>query len=100
MPATAWSYKKPMRIAVGQIFQEGNTFSPMPTTLETFKSVYLWRGDQLLSAFGDARVEIPAFLAVLQRAGVEPVPLIAANALAGGMVTRAAFENLMRDVEA
>ena len=88
-----------MRIAVGQIFQEGNTFSPRPTTLETFESVHLWRGDRLLSAFGDARVELPGFLAVLERAAVEPVPLIAANGLAGGMVTRAAFENLMRDVE-
>jgi len=89
-----------MRIAVGQIFQESNTFSPRPATLETFESVYLWRGDQLLSAFGDARVEVPGFLAVLKRAGVEPVPLIAANALAGGAVTRAAFESLMQDVEA
>ena len=89
-----------MRIAVGQMFQETNTFSPRPTTLETFESVYLWRGDQLFSAFGDARVEIPAFLAVLQRAGIEPVPLVAANALASGAVTRAAFENLMTDVEA
>lgn len=88
-----------MRIAFGQIFQETNTFSPRPTTLETFESVYLWRGDQLFSAFGDARVEIPAFLAVLQRAGIEPVPLLAANALASGAVTRAAFENLMTDVE-
>jgi microcystin degradation protein MlrC len=89
-----------MRIAVGQIFQEGNTFSPRPTTLETFESVHLWRGDELLSAFGDARVELPAFLAVLKRAGIEPVPLIAANGLAGGVVTREAFENLMQDVEA
>jgi len=89
-----------MRIAVGQIFQESNTFSPMPTTLATFESVYLWRGDQLLSEFAGARVEIPAFLAVLKRAGVEPVPLVAANALASGAVTRAAFEHLMQEVEA
>ena len=88
-----------MRIAVGQIFQESNTFSPMPTTLETFESVHLWRGEQLLAAFKGARVEIPAFLAVLRRAGVEPVPLVAASALAGGVVTRAAFENLMHEVE-
>ncbi len=89
-----------MRIAVGQIFQESNTFSPMPTTLETFESVHLWRGEELLTAFGSARVEVPGFLDVLQRAGVEAVPLIAASALAGGVVTRAAFENLMSDMEA
>ncbi len=75
-----------MRIAVGQIFQETNTFAPFQTDLTTFKSVHLWHGDELLAAFGDARVEVPGFLAVLRRAGVEPVPLIAANALAGGVV--------------
>lgn len=89
-----------MRIAVGQIFQESNTFAPSRTTLQTFQSVYLWRGSELLSAFGGARVEIPAFLSVLQRAGVTPVPLLAANALAGGVVTRAAFETLMTELEA
>lgn len=88
-----------MRIAVGHIFQESNTFSPRPTDLKAFEAVYLWRGDQMLSAFGDARVEVPGFLSVLQRAGVEPVPLVAANALAGGVVRRAAFENLMSEVE-
>jgi microcystin degradation protein MlrC len=88
-----------MRIAVGQIFQESNTFSPMPTTLETFESVYLRRGAELLTGYGNARVEVPGFLAVLKRAGVEPVPLLAASALAGGAVTRAAFETLMRELE-
>ena len=88
-----------MRIAIGQIFQETNTFSPKPTDLETFRSVFLRRGDELLTAYGNARVEIPAFLDVLRRAGAEPLPLIAANALASGAVTRAAFENLMTDVE-
>jgi microcystin degradation protein MlrC len=88
-----------MRIAVGQICQESNSFAPRPTTLETFEAVHLWRGEQLLSAFGNARIEIPGFLSVLQRAGVEPVPLVAAHALAGGVVTRAAFENLMSEME-
>ena len=88
-----------MRIAVGQIFQETNTFAPFQTVLKTFESVHLWRGDELLTAFGNARVEVPGFLAVLRQAGIEPVPLIAANALAGGVVTRAAFETLMSEVE-
>src|ERR1700722_276052 len=88
-----------MRIAVGQIFQETNTFAPFQTDVGTFESVHLWHGDELLTAFGDARVEVPGFLAVLRQAGVEPVPLIAANALAGGVVTRAAFDSLMSEVE-
>lgn len=88
-----------MRIAIGQFCQESNTFSPQPSTLETFQSVCLKRGDEVLTAFGDSRVEVPAFLATLQRAAVEPVPLLAAFAIAGGPVTRAAFESIMGELE-
>jgi microcystin degradation protein MlrC len=89
-----------MRIAVGQLFQESNTFAPSRTTLQTFQSVHLWRGAELLTGFGGARVEVPAFLDVLRTAGAAAVPLLAANALAGGVVTRAAFESLMTELEA
>lgn len=89
-----------MRIAVGQFCQESNTFSPKSTTLETFESVYLRRGDELFTAFGDSRVEVPGFIGVLMRAGVEPVPLIATSALAGGPLTRPAFESIMNEIEA
>ena len=88
-----------MRIAVGQFFQESNTFSPIPTTLETFQSVFLRRGDELLTGFGDSRVEVPGFLATLKKAGVEAVPLLAACALASGALTREAFETLMQELE-
>lgn len=88
-----------MRIAVGQLFQETNTFSPLPTTLETFRRVLLLHGDELLTGFGGARVEIPAFLDVLRQAGAEPAPLLAANALASGPLTRATFEALMGELE-
>jgi microcystin degradation protein MlrC len=89
-----------MRIAVGQFSQESNTFSPKPSTLETFKSVHLLRGDELFAAFRNSRVEVSGFLDALVRAEIEPVPLIAASAWAGGPVTRAAFESIMKDLEA
>jgi microcystin degradation protein MlrC len=89
-----------MRIAVGQLFQETNTFSPHPTTLETFRAVFLCHGEELFTAYGDARIEVPAYFEVLRKAGAEIVPLLAANALASGPVTRPAFEELMGDIEA
>lgn len=88
-----------MRIAIGQIVQETNSFSPVPTTLKTFESVFLRRGDEMFSGFGDSRIEVPGFLAILRQQGVEPVPLLAASALAGGAVTRAAFETLVGELE-
>jgi microcystin degradation protein MlrC len=88
-----------MRIAVGQLFQESNTFAPIPTTLATFEAVFFRRGEELRTGFGDSRVEVPAFFDVLEREGVEAVPLLAASALAGGAVTREAFESIMQELE-
>ena len=65
-----------MRIAIGSIFQETNTFSPRPTTLESFEAVYLWRGDEVFSKLQKARIEIPGILSVLEPQGIEAIPLI------------------------
>ncbi len=83
-----------MRIAVGGLSQETNTFLPVPTEIEDFAAFYVRRGDELLTGFGPARVELPGFLSVLNEAGIAPVPLLAAQALAGGPVSRRAFETL------
>ena len=65
------------RIAVGQILQETNTFSPIPTTLETFKRYYVHKGEEVLTGFGNERMEIPGILSVLRSSNVQVVPLIA-----------------------
>jgi len=88
-----------MRIAIGSLFQETNTFSPRPTTLESFEAVYLWRGSDVFSKLRKARIEIPGILSVLEPRGIEAIPLIATSALASGVVTRDTFEILMTDME-
>jgi microcystin degradation protein MlrC len=89
----------PPRIAVGLLMQESNSFSPLPTTVETFESYYVYRGDELLTRYGEARTEVPGFLSVLAAAGAEPVPLLAAYATASGTVTRDAFDTLVGEME-
>ncbi len=89
----------PPRIAVGLLMQESNSFSPLPTTVETFESYYVYRGDEILTRYGEARTEVPGFLAALSEAGAEPVPLLAAYATASGTVTRDAFEALVGEME-
>ncbi len=66
-----------MRIAVGELKQETNSFVPFTTTLQTFEEQYLHRGAALLTAFTGARLEIPGALDALGEAGAEIVPLIA-----------------------
>ncbi|MBL8702965.1 MAG: M81 family metallopeptidase [Alphaproteobacteria bacterium] len=87
-----------MRIAVGSLMQETNTFVAFKTTVDTFKAFYLRRGDELLTGYGAARVEVPAFFSVFREAGVEAVPLIAGHAGASGVVLRRDFDELLGDM--
>jgi microcystin degradation protein MlrC len=86
------------RIAIGSLMQETNTFVPFATTLRTFEAFYLHRGEEMLSRYGAARVEVPAFLSVFREAGAEVVPTIAAHAGASGIVARADFEVLLGEM--
>jgi microcystin degradation protein MlrC len=88
----------PLRIAIGSLMQETNTFVPFKTTLETFHSVYIYKGEELLTAYGTARVEVPAFLDVLREAGATPVPLLAGHAGSNGPLTRPCFDTLLNDL--
>jgi microcystin degradation protein MlrC len=87
------------RIAVGLLSQETNSFSPMPTVLETFEQCLFLRGEELLRPdYQGLYVAIPGFLSVLREAGAEPVPLFATEAVASGALTRATFEALLEEL--
>jgi microcystin degradation protein MlrC len=87
-----------VRIAIGSIIQEGNTFAPTPTDLEAFAADFLWYGEELLGGYRDMRVEVAGFLQVLKDAGATPVPLLAAHACAGGPLTRATMDHLVGEL--
>ena len=87
------------RIAIASLMQETNSFSPLRTTVASFESYYLLRGPELLSGYGEARVEVPGFLATLASTGATPVPLLAGYAAASGTVTRDAFDRLVGEIE-
>ena len=90
----------PPRIAIASLMQETNTFSPIPTTRAVFESYYILHGEDVLTGYGAARVEVPGFLSVLRAAGAIPVPLFAAYAAAAGCCIRATFEEFMGEIEA
>ncbi|MDR3537948.1 MAG: M81 family metallopeptidase [Acetobacteraceae bacterium] len=87
-----------MRIAVGSLMQETNTFVPFRTTVDTFNAYYLRRDAELLTGFGSARVEIPGFLSVLAEAGATPVPLLAGHGGSNGPVMRETFDVLVSEM--
>src|SRR3954452_11149740 len=87
-----------MRIAIGSLMQETNTFVPFKTDMDTFRSVYLHRGEELLTGYGTAKVEVPAFLDVLRANNIAPVPLLAGHAGSNGPLTRACFDTLLNEL--
>ena len=89
-----------MRIAIAEFKQETNSFVPFTTTVATFEEQYLYRGDEMLTEFGKARLEIPGALDAIHEAGAVPVPLLATMAMASGTVERKSFDILMGEIEA
>ncbi len=87
-----------MRIAIAEFKQETNSFVPFTTTVKTFEEQYLYRGDEIFTAFGVARLEVPGALDALKEAGAEAVPLLATMAMASGTVERASFDILMTEI--
>lgn len=85
-----------MRVAIGSIKQESNTFVPARTTLDSF--TLRLAGEDMLSGYHASRVEVPAFLDVLRAADVTPVPLFAAATTPGGPLTRAAFDSILDEL--
>ena len=83
-----------MRIAVGCIGHETNTFSPVTTTLENFKKGSYYRGDEIIAVFRDTRTITGGFLDVAEQLNMQPVPLLWTFATPSGMVAHAAYQTL------
>lgn len=87
-----------MRIAVGSLMQESNTFSPVYSDLEFFQADCLVAGEEMVPFATRARIEIAGFFDTLATERVTPVPLLAAHACSGGPLRRAAYDTLANDL--
>ena len=87
-----------MRIAIGQLMEESNTFVRQQADLEHFRNNQLLRGDDVVTKLRGTRVEVGGFLEALGRAGAEVVPTIAANCVSSGAVPRKTFETLKAEL--
>ncbi len=83
-----------MRIAVGCIGHETNTFSPVTTTIDNFKKGSYHRGDEIIAAFRGTRTITGGFLDIAAQLNLQPVPLLWTFATPSGMVAHAAYETL------
>ncbi len=87
-----------MRIAVGGLHHETNSFAPQPATLERFLEADAWppllEGEDLPPGVAGRNLAVAGMVEALRAAGATVVPLVWANACPSGPVTREAFEAL------
>lgn len=76
-----------MRVGILALLHESNTFVSDPTRLENFKQNVLAAGEEVREQFAGMHHEISGYLAGLEEAGIEAVPIYAARALPSGTVT-------------
>ena len=75
---------RPLRIAVGAIIQESNSFCPTLSGLEHFRAGTLGSGASALAAMVGTGTEIAGFIDIAGTYGAELVPSLIAWASTGG----------------
>ncbi|MDY6875814.1 MAG: M81 family metallopeptidase [Chloroflexota bacterium] len=83
-----------MKVLIGAIGHESNTFTPFLTTLDDF---YVRYGPTILSG-SMYQGSLQGIIAMLRSHGVELVPTIDASAMPGGVVEQSAYEEFKQAV--
>lgn len=83
-----------MKIAVGALLYEGNTFSLGRSGIDQFEQNYFYHGQAVIDQLAGGEVEISGALEVFQAADAELVPLFASHGGCGGSVRGPAFDEL------
>lgn len=88
-----------MRIAIGQLWQETNTFNPLPTTRLDFEQFGMLRGRELVERMADTN-ELGGFIQSLRSWPEQPeiVGLVRLPAWPGGMATQETFVWLQQEL--
>ena len=80
-----------MRIAIGALMHESNTFAPGLTTLDDFRRTQFLAGADIVEAHAGTGSEVGGALEALQRHGAEAVPTLSAWAMPSPLVEQATY---------
>ena len=84
-----------MRIAIGGIMHESNTFITLPTTRQRFEEGSLTFGAAMLPVWSEAHHEVGGFISAASAFGYDLVPTVMALATPAGPVTDAALDEIV-----
>jgi microcystin degradation protein MlrC len=80
-----------MRIAIGGIYHESNSFASSTTTVDDFRASSLLTGGAILDYWRDTNSEIAGFVDGIEGRGWEPVPTLMAWGMPSGPLNDEAF---------
>ena len=83
-----------MRVAIGALMHESNTFAPGRTTLDDFRRTQFLSGAAIVEAHAGTGSEVGGALETLQRHGAEVVPTLSAWAMPSPLVEQACYLTL------
>ena len=88
-----------MRVATGALSHETSTFTPVPTTRESYEARQgFLRGDEILTHFRGANTPIGGFLAGADAHGFELIPTICAEPHPSGPTPRVLFDEILDEL--
>ncbi len=87
-----------LRVALMGIYHESNTFVPQATTFADFKAGKYLRGQAIREEYAEAHHEIGGMLEVMDREGVEVLPVLYASATPGGTISAETGEWLVNSL--
>jgi microcystin degradation protein MlrC len=79
------------KLVIASMMHETNTFSPVPTPLESFRPL---SGDAAIAELENTNTQVGGFLDAAQRMGAEIVVPLTAGAQPSGYVERGAYEDM------
>jgi microcystin degradation protein MlrC len=87
-----------MKILLGSLMHESNTFSPVYTDSDAFERTQHLQGDRVLAHHRGGLGEVAGMLGVLDERGVEILPTLSAVAMCSGMVRRETYDALKQEM--
>ena len=86
------------KIALLGIYHESNTFVQTSTIIADFEKGHYLKGEAVRSEYKDAHHEIGGMMEVMDREGMELIPVFYAEATPGGTITSEAYEVLLEEM--
>lgn len=87
-----------MKILVGQIFHETNTFSNIKTTVDLFKAMEWSYGDDIIKTHKGVRFYLGGMIDQAEHYDFDVIPLFSANATPSGTITKATYDLMLNNL--